>query len=149
IPFRRGDAGLVELWPPLMPAEAEEAAPWSLPVEQEGGDDPARRLAVRIAQTIRRWLDEGEILESKGRPVHAGDVLILVRTRNRFFLELVRALKERDVPVAGADRMVLTAQLSIMDLMALADFLLLPEDDLTLATVLKGPLIGLGEDELF
>ena len=36
-----------------------------------------------------------------------------------------------------------------MDLMALADALLLPEDDLALATVLKSPLFGLDEDDLF
>jgi ATP-dependent helicase/nuclease subunit A len=45
--------------------------------------------------------------------------------------------------------MVLTEQLAVMDLMALAQVLLLPEDDLTLATLLKGPLIGLSEEELF
>ena len=75
--------------------------------------------------------------------------MVLVRRRTGFVEELVRALKERGVPVAGVDRMVLTQQLSIMDLMALANFLLLPEDDLTLATILKSPLIGLTEEQLF
>ncbi len=75
--------------------------------------------------------------------------MVLVRRRTGFVTELVRALKDRGVPVAGVDRMVLTQQLSVMDLIALADFLLLPDDDLTLATVLKGPLIGLTEEELF
>ncbi len=36
-----------------------------------------------------------------------------------------------------------------MDLMALADALLLPDDDLALATVLKSPLFGLDDDDLF
>ena len=36
-----------------------------------------------------------------------------------------------------------------MDLMALADALLLPDDDLALATVLKSPLFGLDEEQLF
>jgi ATP-dependent helicase/nuclease subunit A len=36
-----------------------------------------------------------------------------------------------------------------MDLLALADTLLQPEDDLAVATVLKGPLFGLSEDDLF
>ncbi|MDH3918888.1 MAG: PD-(D/E)XK nuclease family protein, partial [Rhodospirillales bacterium] len=49
----------------------------------------------------------------------------------------------------GVDRMVLTEQLAVMDLVALGRSLLLPEDDLTLATVLKGPLIGLTEEQLF
>ena len=46
-------------------------------------------------------------------------------------------------PVAGADRLVLTEHIAVMDLMALADALLLPDDDLALASVLKSPLFGL------
>jgi ATP-dependent helicase/nuclease subunit A len=53
------------------------------------------------------------------------------------------------VRVAGVDRMVLTDQLAVMDLMALGDFLLLPEDDLTLATLLKSPLFGFDDEDLF
>ena len=51
--------------------------------------------------------------------------------------------------MAGADRMVLLEHIAIMDLIALADALLLPEDDLSLAAVLKSPLFGLTEEELF
>jgi ATP-dependent helicase/nuclease subunit A len=53
------------------------------------------------------------------------------------------------VPVAGADRLVLTEHIAVMDLMALADCLLLEEDDLALASVLKSPLFGLTEEQLF
>ena len=42
-----------------------------------------------------------------------------------------RALKERDIDVAGADRMVLSDQIAVMDLIALGRFPLLPDDDLT------------------
>ena len=62
--------------------------------------------------------------------------------------ELLRALKQRHVPVAGADRLILTEQLAVQDLVALGRFLLFPDDDLTLAAVLKGPLFDLTEDEL-
>jgi ATP-dependent helicase/nuclease subunit A len=74
---------------------------------------------------------------------------VLVRRRNAFVEDLVRALKRLDVPVAGVDRMVLSEQLAVMDLVALGRFLLLPEDDLTLATVLRGPLIDVSEEQLF
>ncbi len=60
----------------------------------------------------------------------------------------MRALKQRGVPVAGLDRMVLTEQPAVQDLLALADALLLPEDDLTLACVLTSPLGGLSDDSL-
>src|SRR3546814_14731304 len=78
-----------------------------------------------------------------------GDIMVLVRRRNAFLAELVRALKTLGVPVAGVDRMNLTEQLAVMDLMALGRVLLLPEDDLSLACVLKSPLVGLDEDQLF
>ncbi len=149
IPYRRGAGGLVELWPPVGPEAVDETEPWSPPIAQGAGDDPAARLARRIADTVHGWISGGEILEAHGRPIHAGDVLVLVRTRNRFFVELVRALKAKGIDIAGVDRMVLTHQLAAMDLIALAEFLLMPDDDLTLATVLKGPLIGLSEDRLF
>jgi ATP-dependent helicase/nuclease subunit A len=79
----------------------------------------------------------------------AKDVLILVRRRGALFESIIRALKNEGIPVAGADRLVLTEHIAVMDLMALADALLLPEDDLALATALKSPLFGLDEDELF
>ena len=75
--------------------------------------------------------------------------MILVRRRDAFVGELLHALKTRRVPVAGADRLVLADQLAVQDLMALGRFLLFPEDDLTLAAVLKGPLFGIDEEALF
>ena len=87
--------------------------------------------------------------ENVPRPIRPGDVLILVRRRKRLFHELLAALHEEGVPVAGADRIALTEHIAVRDLMAAGDAALFPEDDLTLATVLKGPLIGLGEAELF
>ncbi len=53
------------------------------------------------------------------------------------------------MPVAGADRLVLTEHIAVMDLMALADCLLLEDDDLALASVLKSPLFGITEEQLF
>ncbi len=148
-PERQGHAGTVELWPLVVEAKAPPRQPWAPTSEPPDGAGASARLARCIADTVRRWLDDGEVLEARGRPVKAGDVMVLVRTRTRFVAELMRALKHDGVPVAGADRMVLSDQLAVMDLVALGEFLLLPDDDLTLATVLKGPLIGLDEDELF
>jgi ATP-dependent helicase/nuclease subunit A len=53
------------------------------------------------------------------------------------------------IPVAGADRLKLTEHIAIIDLMNLADALLLPQDDLALAVALKSPLFGLTDDDLF
>jgi len=145
---RQGQAGRVELWPPVEPRAADENAAWKPPVERIRGDSPRTRLARLMARRISRMI-AGETLESQGRPVRAGDVLVLVRRRGGFVDDLVRELKSRKVEVAGADRMVLADQMAVMDLVALGNFLLLPDDDLTLATVLKGPLVGLSEEQLF
>ncbi len=143
---RAGQAGLVELWPPILPEPDEPpdpAIPGNRPAE------PQARLARAIAATIARWLATGERLEARGRALRPGDVMVLVRRRNAFVRELLGALKQADVPVAGSDRLVLANEMAVQDLMALGRFLLLPEDDLTLAAVLKGPLFGLSEEELF
>src|SRR5690606_19700518 len=108
----------------------------------------AVKLADHIADQISGWLKNGENLVSRGRAITPGDIMILVRKRNHLVDALMRALKKRNIPVSGADRMVLNKQIVIQDLLALASFALLPEDDLTLACLLKSPLIGLDEESL-
>lgn len=146
---RQGDAGLVELWPPVVPEPSPAAGGWTTPTEQRAAHEPRARLAEAIAARIKHWLDRGEMLEAHDRAIRPSDIMVLVRRRGPFVAEVVRGLKQRGVPVAGVDRMILTEQLAVEDLMALAQFLLLPEDDLTLASVLKGPLFGFSEEELF
>ncbi len=145
---RTGDAGLVEVWPTEEANELPEIQPWTPPTRQHASDEPTVRLANRIADRIQGWIGH-EMLDSKGRPIEPGDIMVLVRRRNEFVDALVNALKRRGVPVSGSDRMILTDQLAVMDLIALGRFMLLPEDDLTLAVVLKCPLIGLSENDLF
>ena len=147
VPFRRGHEGLVELWPAIGPGE-EPPLVWEPPKRRHVFLAPERRLATVLARRIAGWIGR-ESLPSRGRAVRAGDVMILLRRRGGVMEELVRALKAEGVPVAGVDRMVLTEQLAVMDLIALGRFLLLPEDDLNLATVLKGPFIGIDEETLF
>jgi ATP-dependent helicase/nuclease subunit A len=91
----------------------------ALPVIRRRTTQPRTRLANAIAATIGDWLDKGELIEASGRPIRPGDVMVLVRRRNEFVGELLRALKQRDIPVAGADRLILTEQLAVQDLVAL------------------------------
>lgn len=146
---RERQAGLVELWPLMRPQTRPEDENWKLPTEIEPGDNAASRLAAKIASTVKHWITHKEKLPAKGRPVRAGDILILVQSRGAFVEQMMRALKEAEVAVAGIDRMTLTEEIAVMDLVAAAQFALLPKDDLTLATVLKSPLIGLSEEDLY
>ncbi len=146
---RMGHGGLVELWPTQVPKREEvEETPWELPIKQEHAEHAAEHLAWRIARHIKSLIGS-DILESKGRFVSAGDILVLVQTRSVFVDYFVRALKVFGVPVSGRDRMTLTQELPVMDLLALGRFALQPDDDLILATVLKSPFIGMSEDDLF
>ncbi|MBT5654986.1 MAG: double-strand break repair helicase AddA, partial [Alphaproteobacteria bacterium] len=146
---RTSQAGLVEIWPLAIPIEQESGSAWEVPITRRQADSPRTRLAHRIATQIHGWLESQEILPSQNRPICPGDILILVRRRTEFVEELMRFLKAKGIPVSGLDRMRLLDQLAVMDLMALGEFILLPEDDLNLAVVLKGPLIGLTEEQLF
>ncbi len=144
---RIGMAGRVEIWDTEKPETTDDAPIWQ-PHQEVAQQSPVSRLANRIAETIKGWIDAGERLVSEDRPIRPGDVLILVRKRLPFADAMVAALKDRKVPVAGADRIRLSDQLAMLDLLVLGDFLLLPEDDLALATILKSPLFDLDDDDL-
>lgn len=148
-PHRIGQAGLVELWPLMETDKPSPTNPWAPETDVETGFGAADRLAKVIAATIADWIEKKELLPARARSIEAGDVMILVRRRTGFVDALVRELKRLDVAVAGVDRMVLTDQLAVMDLVAAGRFALLPEDDLNLACVLKGPFLGFTEEELF
>ncbi len=147
--FRAGQAGLVEIWPLIEKVEYEKSDYWTPPTEIKNTQSGYSALAEQVATNIKVWLDSKEILPSHNRPIEAGDIMILVRSRSSFVDQMVRALKSVKIPVSGADRMVLSEQLAVQDLLAMASFCLLPDDDLTLAEILKSPLLGWDEDELF
>ncbi len=133
-------SGSVELWPLAPPPEDDAPPLWEAPRQYLAQRSAPEALAEHLAQWIAREIDAGA--------VRAGEVLILLRRRNNFARALVRRLKASGVAVAGLDRMVLTEQPAVQDLMALGAALLLPEDDLTLAEVLVSPLGGLSDDSL-
>ena len=139
-------AGLVELWPVIESAPATPPPYLDLPQLSEGDDGPVQQ-ARRVAGHIKSLL-EGRYQPHFGAAIASQDILILLRKRDSFFALLRAELERAGIPVAGADRMALKNQIEILDLLALADVCLLPEDDLQLACVLKSPLIGLPEEAL-
>ena len=144
---RMGHGGLVEIWPTVETEPSAQTDAWA-PLDEEAPRAPELRLAERIAATIEHWLANGERLVSEDRPLRPGDILILLRKRRPFAAPMVAALKARNIPVAGADRLRLSEQIAIEDLISLGDFLTLPEDDLALAEVLKSPLFTFDDDDL-
>ncbi|MDG1287821.1 MAG: double-strand break repair helicase AddA [Rickettsiales bacterium] len=144
--------GRVELWPlAIQEKDAQARTPWQVPDSKNARENPTAesQCAETIASTLANWLQTERHLPARGRAVQAGDILILVRRRSPFYYRLIRALKKHQVPVAGEDRLKLLEQLAVQDMLALADFLLLPQDDLSLACVLKSPLFNVSEEALF
>ena len=150
-PSRKEDAGRVELWP-LIASEKSEVDTSDVATGGGLSDLPHQRLARLIAAHAKSLIGE-ERRSRKGdkghEKLHAGHFMVLVRRRNEFVNALVKELKKAQIEVAGVDRLNLGQELAIQDLLAMAQFVLLPQDDLNLACLLKSPLIGLDEDWLF
>jgi ATP-dependent helicase/nuclease subunit A len=145
--IRHDAPGYVEVWPSVGAEAVEDEDDWTKPVNHVSA--PAVQVAEQVAETIQNWLDRGEIIEGQGRPLTPGDVLVLVRKRDRFVHALSRSLKNRDIPVAGADRLSLPGHIAVKDLTGLGRFLIQPEDDLSLAAVLRSPIFDVSEERLF
>src|SRR6266702_3882366 len=147
------DAGpsVIELWDLAEAADRQDIEGWRAPFDGVAVTSPEVKLSRRIQTEIKRLVESGTLTGHDGerRPLRYGDMLILVRRRGNAFDAVIQALKHANVPVAGADRLKLTEHIAIIDLMNLADALLLPQDDLALAVALKSPLFGLNDDDLF
>ncbi|MER9433436.1 double-strand break repair helicase AddA [Mesorhizobium sp. M0618] len=144
----RTDApGYVEVWPSVGADVVDEPDDWTQAIDHAHA--PAVRVAENVAATIAGWIGTGEIIEGRGKRLRPGDVLVLVRKRDRFVHALTRALKRRDIPVAGADRLSLPGHIAVKDLIALGHLLIQPQDDLSLAAVLRSPIFDLPEETLF
>ncbi|MFZ1775091.1 MAG: double-strand break repair helicase AddA [Rhizobiaceae bacterium] len=153
---RTGEPGVVEVWPAPKAETTDEPEDWTVPVDHAAA--PAVVLANAIAAQIAVWIEKGERLEGTGKPVSAGDIVVLVRKRDRFIHALSRALKEKRltiggkqarIEVAGVDRLNLAAHIAVKDMIALGRVMLQPHDDLSLAALLRSPVFGMDEEALF
>jgi len=140
--------GGIEFWPALAP-EDEEEVDYYAPVDTVQKESPVARLAAQVTDKIAGWLKTGARLPDHHEPIAPRDIMILLPRREPFGGEVIRQLKQRGIPVAGADRVRLTEQIAAMDLIALGRFVLQREDDLNLAALLRSPLCGLSEEDLF
>jgi ATP-dependent helicase/nuclease subunit A len=152
---RQDATGHIVFWPPVHPAVGtEKSEQWQVPDDYEFSTTPAAQLADLCAVQIEGWIKNQRLVAVRHgkieimRPVQAGDIMILVRRRNALVPALVRALKLRNIAVSGVDRLVLRDALCVQDMLALIQFVLLPEDDLNCACVLRGPLLGCDEATL-
>ncbi len=155
--FKSDLPGRVDLWPVVAKVDENADRVWTDPVDRQSEQHHNVILAERIAASIKDMIDSSATIPVDGpkpgtlqkRQVSAGDFLILVQRRSDLFAEIIRACKAAELPIAGADRLKVGAELAVKDLAALLNFLVTPEDSLALATALKSPLFGWTEQDLF
>ena len=145
---RQDGEGLVEIWPTIQAESTVEPESWLDPMDEEPKSSPSYRLAQRIADQIEEWIGDPVVEKGKMRRLDAGDVMILVRKRTGFIPAMAAALRDRDIAVAGADRITITDHIAVQDLVALGRVATNFEDDLSLAALLKSPLFEFSDEEL-
>ena len=156
IAFKSDLPGRVDLWPVVEKLDDDDDREWYDPIDRRSSKHHTVVLADQIACAIGTLINDKHTIPDDGpngtiikRHIKAGDFLILVQRRSALFREIIRACKENALPIAGADRLKVGAELAVRDLGALLSFLATPEDSLSLATVLKSPLFGWTEQQLF
>ena len=153
--FHEALPGRVDLWPAVASPEKPERPDWTDPTDRVAENDARVTLARTVVDEIARMIDqEVAIPAGEGgamRPVRPGDFLILVRSRDVLFHEIIRAAKAArpPIPIAGADRLRVGGELAVRDIGSVLGYLALPQDDLSLAEALRSPLLGWSERELY
>ncbi len=138
----RKGKGLVEIWPKAKKEIEKEEFSYEWQINYQKNEQTEQEiLAEIISKKITSWAQD--------RSVNYGDVMILLRTRtNGFFDELVKSFHRHQIPFTSISRVRFSESLLIQDLLAAARFVLLPQDDLNLACLLKSPIFDFSEDEL-
>lgn len=156
IAFKEALPGRMDLWPFIDKADTTQNRPWTDPLDRVSDRHHTVVLAEQIADKITILTKGDHYIPDDGpdktlfrRRIQPGDFLILVQRRSALFSEIIRACKAKGLPIAGADRLKVGAEMAVKDLAALLSFLATPDDSLSLATALKSPLFGWDEQALF
>lgn len=147
--FREQCEGVVKLLPAIIrKPSVEQLKPWMIPDRYRLPETALDELCGQVSLKIQQLLSGSVILPSTGKPAEPRDILILVKQRGEIAPRLIRYLKKLKVPIGGVDKFDLQSHLAVQDLLALGEFLLLPQDELSLACVLKSPLLKMDEEDL-
>ena len=141
---------------PFQPARAEgpSVAALDIAVADENGKANARQQrdgeAEAIAEMCARLIGSESIRDPESgeqRPCRAGDIALLAPTGSDLW-RYEEALERRGIPVATQAGKGLFQRQEIQDLIAVTRVLADHRDTLALGALLRGPLVGLSEEEL-
>ncbi len=147
-PFRKGD-GATSVLQLAAKKVREKADGWKIPSIENEIYDPKNIVAKTIAENISSWIVNGRKLLGHSRVIEPRDILILVRKRGVVLRHITNELKNLGVQISDPDTLKLKDSIVIQDIISLMKFILLPNDDLNIACLLKSPFFNLSEDELF
>lgn len=154
IPNRKDSDGYVELLPLIKNIDDTTKDCFKPPVENVVAFNSSVEMASILAKKIRHILDNEFIFAGKKddktfiRRIEPQDIMILVRKR-KFAGDITNALISAGIPISGQDKISLSDNIVVQDLISLLKFVLFNYDDLSLAEVLKSPLYNLNDDDLF
>ena len=127
----------------LVIAVADENGKASAPRQRDGE-------AEAVADMCARLIGSEQIRDPKSgeqRPCRAGDIALLAPTGSELW-RYEEALEQRGIPVATQAGKGLYRRQEIQDLIALTRVLADQRDRLALGALLRGPLVGMTEEEL-
>lgn len=146
--------GRVEIMPLILDDGDESAPPEGLrnPLHQPRKLVEDRRHhneGTIIAERIHALFEQATIIGDGGeaRPIRYDDIMILVRNRTHVY-SYEEALRAEGIPYITASRGTLLDCIEISDIVALLQILIIPYNNLSLATVLRSPLFDCGDDDL-
>jgi ATP-dependent helicase/nuclease subunit A len=137
--------GKVEIWPQITSEKPEKNddknLEWQINFDQKSDLSEAEILSQIIAKKI--------LYKVENESAKYGDFMILLRKRtNQLDKILARSFNQYQIPFSSVGSIHFNKNLLIQDLLAAANFALLPQDDLNLACLLKSPFFTISEDEL-
>ena len=135
-------------------AEGPSVAALDITVADENGKATAAQQrdgeAETVADMCARLISSEEIRDHENgeqRPCRAGDIALLAPTGSELW-RYEEALEQRGIPVATQAGKGLYRRQEIQDLIAVTRVLADQRDRLALGALLRGPLVGLSEEEL-
>lgn len=134
------ESGAVEFLIAIRPKKGEE--------ESEEHSTEAESIVARIKEIVAPNGESVTRKDGSRRPATCGDVAILSR-RKKTFEPIVRELLKNGIPYYLASGSNYYGSTEIVDIFSYLKFVVEPDSDIALATVLKSPFFGLGDEELF
>ena len=146
--WARGESdGQVLFLEPFAAAEADDADP-NAPIDERSGDQLAAQATAQLVRQMKEdtghgtW--DGFGADLTPRSLRWSDFLILSRTRTEISL-YEKAFRDENIPFVPPGRGMLAASREVQDILALLRWLLWPDDDAALASVLRSPMFRLEE----